>query len=155
MPGYIVFLGMLAYHIHIDEEEEKTEGYWHLSGTRWNLFCWFHKLYSTGYDVRTWRRAASELRRLVVWVWHNVLFGREIPSKPTHLPTGAAQLGKEHHLREVSSPWGHLCLPSVYLSREGPARMEAHIKADCRPFLLPDSLTWTRGRIGQGPRRVA
>ena len=23
MPGYIVFLGMLAYHIHIDEEEEK------------------------------------------------------------------------------------------------------------------------------------
>ena len=31
--------------------------------------------------------------------------------------------------------------------------MEAHIKADCRPFLLPDSLTWTRGRIGQGAEK--
>ena len=155
MPGYIVFLGMLAYHIHIDEEEEKTEGYWHLSGTRWNLFCWFHKLFSTGYGVRsrTWRRAARELRRLVVWVWHNVLFGRESPSKPTHLPTGAAQLEREHHLREVSSPWGHLCLSSVYLSSEGPGQDGNTHQSWLPPFLLPDSLTWTRGRIGQGAEK--
>ena len=78
---------------------------------------------------------------------------------------GGAEPEREHHW----GPWGHCCLSSVYLNilssrmqwggkSEQLVGLEAHIKADCRPFCsqtggLGGGYRAQEGRIGQGIRQ--